>query len=317
MTRWQRVLVLMLAMAMLAFAVGAGCSERTPRAAEPAVVFDAARAWADLETQVAMGFRVPGTPTHREVRDWLADQLRATGATVMLQPFSHELGGSTVQMWNIIAEIPGHGPAPRERVLLAAHWDTRPTADKDPDPAKRDQPIPGANDGASGVAVLLEIARQLQAHPISRDVQVVLFDGEDYGPGLEDMLLGSAHYARNLPEQKPDWGILLDMIGDTDLAIPREPYSEQHAKAVNDRVFAAARRLGYLRTAGMPGFVDAPGAYMITDDHVPLNEVGIPTVDLIDFDYPYWHTLADTPAKCSRESLRIVGMVVLSAIQAE
>lgn len=318
MTKWRQARALLTVFASMVFLLTAGCSKPT---AAPA--FDRDRAWKDLQMQVDFGPRVPGTKAHLATRDWLVAQLTPLAAKVTLQPLSHKLGGRDVQMWNIIADFPGTGAEPRERVLLAAHWDTRPTADHDPDPAKRTRPIAGANDGASGVAVLLEIARQLKAHPIAHDVQIVLFDGEDYGSypnmaaNLDHMLLGSRYYADHLPEPKPDWGILLDMVGDADLEIYREPNSERMAKAVNDRVFAAAKALGYLKTESRPGFVDELFQYEIIDDHIAVNEAGVPMIDLIDFNYPYWHTTSDTPERCSAESLEMVGRVVLSAISSE
>jgi len=279
--------------------------------------FAEGRAWRDLKAQVAFGPRVPGTPAHRKTRDWLVEQLSKAGAKVTLQPFSHVLRKRSVEMWNILAEIPGTGAGPTEQVLLAAHWDTRPTADKDPDIENRKLPIDGANDGASGVAVLLEIARQLKASPISRDVVIALFDGEDYGPSSADMYLGSKYYANNLPAKKPDWGILLDMVGDKKLTIYREPNSERYAKVVNDRIFRAARELCYIRTGHGSGFVNSLYSIALDDDHIPLNNAGIPTADLIDFDYPAWHTLGDTVDACSSESLKIVGRVVLQALRSE
>jgi hypothetical protein len=319
MATWRNFGTGLILMAMMAFVIGAGCSGHTaspaPKIDTITAGFDATRSWADLEAQIAFGPRVPGTPAHTSCRDWLQQSLKATTDDVTLQNFSRQIGGKTVQMWNVVAHFTGTGPAPRQRVLLCAHWDSRPTADKDPDPAKRFTPIDGADDGASGVAILLELARQLKAYPIARDVTIVFFDGEDYGPLIDNMLLGSKYYAAHLPTPKPSWGILLDMVGDKDLGIYREPSSELAAKAVNNRVFSAAKTLGFLRTATLPGFIDAPYQYAITDDHTPLNDAGVPTADLIDFDYPYWHTTQDTADKCSKESLRVVGKTVLYAIQ--
>jgi glutaminyl-peptide cyclotransferase len=316
-TIWRGLILVSMGILLTLFGLGAGCGGSSAAAPKPSAAprtFDGARAWADLLTQVAMGPRVPGTAAHLQTRDWLNATLTQLGAEVQLQPFSAELGGRTVAMWNVLATVPGTGPAPRELVLLCAHWDSRPTAEHDPDPAKRTQPVLGANDGASGVAVLLELARQLAARPVARDVLFVFFDGEDYGPNLDKMLLGSKYFAAHLPARKPAWGILLDMVGDADLAIYREPNSEARARAVNDRVFSAARALGYLRVGTLSGFVDAPFAYPITDDHIPLNDAGIPTADLIDFTYPPWHTTGDTADKCNADSLRIVGRTVLEAI---
>jgi len=297
------------------FAMGAGCSERPKTTKTPEYAFDAARAWQDLNHQVAFGPRVPGSEAHKHTRDWLVQQLSLTTKSVDVQPFTHELRGKTVTMWNIFATFPGVGPAPRERVLLLAHWDSRPTADYDSKPEFRSHPIDGANDGASGVAVLLEIARQLKVHPIQRDVVLLLDDGEDYGPEIDNMLLGVKYYAAHLPKEKPTWGILLDMIGDKDLDIYREPNSEKYAKAVNDRIFRAAHALGYLKSGTLTGFVDSPYKYPIDDDHIPLIQAGIPVADLIDFDYLPWHTTADSVDKCSADSLKIVGATVLYALQ--
>ncbi|MHB9023602.1 MAG: M28 family peptidase [Armatimonadota bacterium] len=316
---WRKFVLLAVIAGVLPVLLGAQCSGDAVASPQPAAPylfpFDKERAWADLKGQVAFGYRVPGTETHKKTCAWLIEQLRPSATVVTKQEFTHRLGGRTVRMWNILATIPGVGKEPREQVILCAHWDTRPTADRDPNPANRKKPILGANDGASGVAVLLEIARQLKAHPIARDVIVVLLDGEDYGPGVEDMLLGSRYYAAHLPEKKPDWGVLLDMVGDKDLDIYREPNSDRLARAVNDRLFRAAREMGYLRVGKAPGFVDEPYKYAITDDHIPFNDAGVPMADLIDFNYPAWHTLADTPAQCSADSLNVVGKTVLYALQ--
>jgi Zn-dependent M28 family amino/carboxypeptidase len=300
----------------------AGCTRRAPAAQQPTPPgFDADQAFAYLKAQTDFGPRVPGTQAHRDARAWLMAELGKASDDVQVQPFTRVLRGNDVQMANIVAVIPGIGAAPRERVLLCAHWDSRPTADKDPDPAKRTTPISGANDGASGVAVLLEIARQLKTHPLQQDILIVLFDGEDFGTyparadRLDNMLMGSEFFAQNLPDPKPTWGILLDMVGDTDLNICREPNSEQFAPAYVDRIFRVAREFGYLRGGGAPGFVDAPFRSPIEDDHMPLNRAGVPTVDLIDFDYPSWHTTGDTIDKCSARSLEIVGRVVLATLQ--
>lgn len=314
MTKWHLTWLLVFVVGVLAVLYLPRCNSGAAQDIITAT-FDSDHAWKDLTTQVADGYRIPGTASHRKVRDWLVKELSTSAEVVTTQPFSHQFNGNATPMWNIIATFSGTGKAPRERVLLAAHWDSRPTADKDPDPANRKLPIAGANDGASGVAVLLEIARQLKLHPIQRDVVIVLFDGEDYGPGIEEMLLGSQYYAAHLPTEKPTWGILLDMIGDKDLSIYREQYSDQYASTVNDRIFRASRELGYQGSATTSGFIDKPYKYAIEDDHMALNKAGVPMVDLIDFDYADWHTRGDTVDKCSPDSLNIVGRTVLYAIQ--
>lgn len=267
--------------------------------------FDADRAYAYLLKQVEFGPREPGKRGHIECRDYLQGELRKSLSASRLQPFEMQLGDNAISMWNILGE---HDPTNARQVLLCAHWDTRPTADEEPEPEDRDQPIAGANDGASGVAVLLEIASVLRDHPPSHGVRFVLFDGEDYGPGSDRMYLGAKHYAQHLPKPDPAWGVLLDMVGDRDLDIWRERNSENYAPEVNDRIWRAAEAAGHSDV-----FHDSE-KWSIMDDHVPLLEAGVPVVDLIDFDYPHWHTLEDTPDKCSPQSLAAVGETVLHAL---
>ncbi|HEY7067510.1 MAG TPA: M28 family peptidase [Chloroflexota bacterium] len=270
--------------------------------------FDASRAWDDLVNQVNAGPRVPNTPGHDAVRDYMLRELRAATDRVDTQDFTWDVRGTTLKMSNVFALF---GPDEPGKVILAAHWDTRPQADQDPNPANRSTPIPGANDGASGVAVLLEVARTLQAAPPPIGVIIMMLDGEDYGPGVEDMFLGSRYWAMNMVPERPAWGILLDMIGDRDLHIPREASSETFAPAVNARVWQAAQELG--RTE----FDNRVGSGIL-DDHVPIIQAGVPMIDLIDFSYgpnhSWWHTLEDTPDKCSPESLAAVGQVVLRTL---
>jgi Zn-dependent M28 family amino/carboxypeptidase len=201
------------------------------------------------------------------------------------------------------------------RLFISAHWDTRPWADQDPEKKNRSKPLIGANDGASGVAIILELARQLKQFPPTIGVDLVLFDGEDLGTsGVGGSFsIGAQHFAKNRPPGfNPRFGINIDMVGDRNLEIEREQNSERLAPEVQSLIFSTARRLMN------PGFIDSPGSE-ITDDHLPLNDVGIPTVDLIDFKYPdgsnkYWHTMADTPDKCSAESLGAVGTLLLEII---
>jgi Zn-dependent M28 family amino/carboxypeptidase len=207
-------------------------------------------------------------------------------------------------MWNIIGEQ--NWANATTRVMLLAHWDSRPTADQDPDPANQNQPIPGADDGASGVAVLLELARALKASPAKVGIMYVLVDGEDLGPGLDEMFLGARALAKQLPSPKADYGILLDMIGNRGVVVPKEPNSEKYAPSLVDALYKFAEKVGLKDT-----FPDRMGPE-IEDDHLSLNEAGLPTIDLIDFyGYaPYWHTLADTPDKCSPDSLQKVGFLL-------
>jgi hypothetical protein len=274
----------------------------------PTAQFEPDRAWQHLLKQVAAGPRVPNQPGHDAVREYLLGALGALSTRVEVQDFVWEVRGTPLQMSNLFGLF---GPDEPGKVVLAAHWDSRPQADQDPNPENRSQPIPGANDGASGVAVLLEVARVLQAAPPPVGVIVLFFDGEDYGPGVDAMFLGSRYYAQHVVPERPAWGILLDMIGDRDLHLPREAGSQQAASAVNDRVWQAAQQLG------RGEFEDRVGS-PILDDHLPVLQAGIPMIDLIDFSYgpnhSWWHTLEDTPDKCSAESLAAVGQVVLQTL---
>jgi Zn-dependent M28 family amino/carboxypeptidase len=229
---------------------------------------------------------------------------------VSLQEFSHKWSrtGKELTMWNIVAEMNFGKP---KTVLLLAHWDTRPSAEYDDDPSKRNEPIIGANDGASGVAVLLELMRVFKENPPPVNVTFLFTDGEDLGPELTEMLLGAKHFAK-LANPKDYWyGILLDMIGDKDLRIPREPNSVYYARSLVDRFYKHAHAIGLGET-----FPNVAGPW-IEDDHIPLNQAGIPTMNLIDFDYEYWHTTHDTVDKCSPDSLGKVGKAVESFLRAE
>ncbi len=275
-------------------------------ASEANAVFDAQRAFDMLEKQCAFGPRPPGSVSHSETQNFLFTELQKYANSVALQPHQYKTKTeTTLHLNNILAEF--GPPTGGETLLLAAHWDTRPFADRDPKPENRDKPILGANDGASGVAVLLEIARVLKEHPPPRRVVIVLFDGEDYGRSAENMFIGSRFFARNLGKWKPDYGILLDMIGDKDLALPIERYSWNANRGFTEAIWQRAATLGLTPFQSRLG--DA-----ILDDHVPLIEVGIPMVNIIDFTYPYWHTVEDTVDKCSPKSLEVVATLVISII---
>ncbi|HEX2172917.1 MAG TPA: M28 family peptidase [Dehalococcoidia bacterium] len=265
------------------------------------------RAFASLMDQVNFGPRVPGQPGHADCRRYLAAELAKTTHQVATQDFSLSIAGADLELTNILAR---HNPEASDRVLLCAHWDTRPFADQDPNPANRNTPILGANDGASGVAALLEISRVLHERKVERGVDIVLFDGEDWGRTVDTMFLGSRHFATSAlaePASRP-FGILLDMVGDADLHIYREGFSDRAADPVADRIWNAVIALEY------QAYFSDEVAYTLFDDHVPLNEAGIMTADVIDFRYPYWHTVEDTPDKCSGASLRIVSEVVLRVL---
>ncbi|MCK4427871.1 MAG: M28 family peptidase [candidate division Zixibacteria bacterium] len=270
--------------------------------------FDGKEAFGYLMEQCDLGPRNPGSEGHERCKKYLLDKLRQYTNLVKTQEFVYQdtSQNTKLELTNIIASF---YPEKKQRILLCAHWDTRPFADRDPDSSLREKPILGANDGASGVAVLLEIAKVISEKKPKWGVDIILFDGEDYGPEgeLEKFCLGSKYFAKNKGEYKPEFGILLDMIGDKNLNIYKEGYSTRYAKGVVDSVWGTARRLK------IDCFHDST-KYFIYDDHIPLLEVGIPCIDLIDFDYPYWHTTQDTPDRCSAESLQKIGEVLIEIL---
>ncbi len=269
--------------------------------------FQGDSAYALLEEQVAFGPRVPGTEGHAAQLEWMREYLAARADTLVVQEFTHTVSsGDTLQLTNLMARF---NPEAGARVLLLAHWDTRPQADQADSEAERAMPVPGANDGASGTAVLMQLAEMFTKQDPPIGVDLLFVDGEDYGPGTEDMLLGARYFAENLPAgYRPLYGVLLDMVGDPELRFPVEGYSDRYAPEVVQRVWSVARDLGY-------GDVFVPTVGMaITDDHLPLNEAGIHTANVIDFEYPYWHTPEDVPAHTSARSLDIVGEVMAELI---
>ena len=266
--------------------------------------FSGSRAFAYLEKQCEFGARFPGSTAHQETQAYLFAELEKFAQEVKLQPFQFRQKNQVLKMNNILARFGGGGSG---TILLAAHWDTRPFADRDPNPANRDTPIIGANDGASGVAVLLEIARVLKSNPPPNPVIIVLFDGEDYGKTVSDMFLGSRYFAQNMGSWSADFGILLDMVGDRDLELPMERYSWNADRQLTEAIWRRAEEMG------LPAFQRRVGA-AVMDDHLQLIEAGVPTVNIIDFSYPYWHTIEDTPDKCSPNSLDIVGRLVLDIV---
>jgi glutaminyl-peptide cyclotransferase len=279
-----------------------------PAATQP--VFDGDRAFMLLVKQTDLGPRTSGMPGWQRFQTMLSSLLDSLGVPYDTQAFVYAdyITRDTLHFVNWIAHI---NPSSKNRLLIAAHYDSRPRADADPDSARRNEPITGANDGASGAAILMHLAELMVSRPPRIGVDLLFTDGEDYGPpGRENQyLLGATHFASHHTATYR-FGLLLDMVGDRDLRIYREYFSERYAKSVNDKIWATAARLG------VPQFVDSI-KHEVLDDHLPLNSAGIPTADIIDFDYPYWHTLADTPDKCDPASLTAVGRVVLEIIYAE
>ena len=274
--------------------------------------FDGQLALELVERQVAFGPRVPGSEGHAAQLAWMLDRLDSLAPVVEADTFTHVTtsGVDTLTLVNVLARF---RPDETRRIVLLAHWDTRPTADEEADPALRDIPIPGANDGGSGTAVLLALAGLLAETPPPLGIDLLLVDGEDYGPGVEDMLLGARRYADTVDEDdRPVYGVLLDMVGDADPSFPVEGISAQAASPVVRKIWRAAERLGYRDV-----FPTSVGRDL-TDDHVPLIQAGIPTANVIDFTYGpnngWWHTAEDRPDKLSAETLGMVGAVVTELI---
>ena len=250
--------------------------------------FDGKRAYADVQTQVAFGPRIPETEGHAKTVEWIRDELVKAGWQVEIQ--ESEALGHPIR--NIVARRSDASP----QVILGAHYDTRLQADSDPNPETSLKPVPGANDGASGVAVLLELARTLPEDTV--DLWLVFFDAEDNGrfEGW-DWILGSREFVKNNVVQ-PRAVVIVDMIGDVDLNIYKERNSNLE---LTDEIWAVAKGLGYEKVF-IPEY-----KHSMLDDHMPFIQAGMPAVDIIDFDYPYWHTIEDTPDKVSAESLETVG----------
>ena len=280
----------------------------------PAASFSGERAMKHLEGICELGPRPSGSAAMDRQRAMLAEHFRAAGATVTGQAFQirDRRTGKPVHLENLL--VSWH-PDRTDRVLLAAHYDTRPFPDNDPVDPKG--VFLGANDGASGVAVLMELAAAMPALPGPVGVDFVLFDGEEYVFAPRDpYFLGSTFYARQYLADRQAGrlphtyrcGVLLDMVGDRDLEIWQEQHSVDwpDTRPVVDAIWDVARRLEVRQ------FVPRP-KHAVQDDHLPLRMIaGIPTCDIIDFDYPQWHTTADAPAACSAESLDAVGRVMLA-----
>jgi len=277
---------------------------------EHASAFDGSRAFAQIETMVAFGPRVPGSAAHKACADYLLDFLSGYADTTWSDRWRHvTVSGDTLPLVNIRAAF---NPAAGRRVLLCAHWDTRPVAECDPDPSKRRLPIPGANDGASGVAVLLELARVFSAVRPEIGVDIVLFDGEDYGNFYQDqdVLLGSRRFAARNPDYRPVLGILLDMVGDTNAAFYYEANSWSVLSSDCRMIWNTAEKLGYGRY-----FLKQIGPSVV-DDHIPLLKAGIRCIDIVQMGLPYWHTHQDTPEKCSPLTLEAVGRTLADVLYA-
>lgn len=277
----------------------------------PKTSFNAARAMDYVRAQLEFGPRIPGTEAHQRAGDWIVEQMRTRSDTVIEQRFTHVTSdGDSLPMRNVLARIK---PDAAQRVLYLAHWDTRPISDRASNPADRATPVPGANDGASGVALLMAVADALKATPTTWGVDLLFTDGEDYGNFTEghDVLIGSKYFAQHLPspDYRPLFGVLWDMIGDANLGIYQEGHSVRRAPEIVSRVWQTAADLGYSRY-----FVSRVGG-PVTDDHLPLLDAGLRVIDVIDYEFEAHHTPFDTIDKVSEQSLQIVGDVAVRLLQ--
>ena len=296
-----------------------------PQAAVVVPTFNADSAYRYTAAQVDFGPRVPNTEAHVACGDWLAQELERFGAQVTSQHVTlRAYDGTPLKARNIIGS---YKPETKKRVLLCAHWDSRPWADADPDPKNHYTPILGANDGASGVGVLLEVARQLQAQPTNIGIDIIFFDAEDYGehasstekPEGMAWCLGSQYWARvpHTDGYMARFGILLDMVGGKDARFHREALSDHFAKHIVDKVWAAAH------TSGNGSYFPYAEGGVITDDHLPINQIArIPCIDIIGHYpetgfAPTWHTMDDTMENIDPAVLRAVGQTVLQVIYNE
>lgn len=289
--------------------------------------FDADSAYTFVDKQVAFGYRVPNTKEHTACGDYLVAELKRFGADVQEQKMVvTAYNGDKLNARNIIGS---YGLDKKNRVLLFAHWDTRPYSDRDPDPKNYHKPLLGANDGASGVGVLLEVARMIQTRQPEVGVDIIFFDAEDYGtpefvkdePEGDWWCLGSQYWAENphVKNYKAKFGILLDMVGAPNAIFGKEYFSKMYAGNVVEKIWSTAGQLNYGKY-----FVPKDGS-AVTDDHIPVNRVRrIPSANIIQYDEntphnfgAYWHTQKDDMSNISKETLKAVGQTVLEVIYKE
>lgn len=286
--------------------------------------FNADSAYVFIEKQLSFGPRVPGTEEHKACKNWLVSKLKSYGADVIEQEFIANIyTGDRWQSYNIIGQI---NPNEQKRIILAAHWDSRMIAEEDKDKKRIDEPILGADDGGSGVGVLLEIARLLHANPIENlGIDIILFDAEDQGKrGPEEpttnWCLGAQHWSKNKHKNgyRAKYGILLDMVGGKNPKFGKEQFSKAYAGVLQEKIWTMANAMGYSNMFSN----DNTGA--ITDDHYFVNTIaGIPMIDIINHDVDgtgfasHWHTHNDDMSAIDKSTLKSVGQVVTAAIYKE
>lgn len=280
--------------------------------------FNADSAYSYVAKQVSFGPRVPNTEAHRKTGDWLVSELNSHGFKVTEQTARLKaFDGTVLNARNIFGQL---NPDNKNRILLLSHYDSRPWADQDPDPANRKKPVDGANDGASGVGVLLEIARQFKLNPTDKGIDILFVDAEDWGTEGDDesWALGTRYFVENPPVKgySPKFAILLDMVGGEGATFCKEYFSERSAPEIAAAVWETAHKLGYGEM-----FPNRMGS-AITDDHVQLIEGGIPAIDIIEYHpdgdvgfNPRWHTLSDNMEGISKNTLEAVGTTLLQFLK--
>lgn len=306
-----------------------------PTKTVPVPKFDRDSAFAYVEKQLSFGPRALGTEGHQACKEWLVNTLTEFGASVIEQDFTADVyTGESFPATNIIGQ---YNPDSKNRIILAAHWDTRHIADSDLATERREEAIPGADDGASGVGVLLEIARQMGQNPMDLGVDIIFFDAEDYGQDTKEgeqlteaeqeartysWALGAQYWSNNLhrPKRDFDYGILLDMVGAEGARFPKEGWSMYYAKNIVNQVWALANKMGYSNY-----FVNKQDPGGVTDDHYFVNKIaGIQMIDIIHKPVesetgfgPHWHTHNDDIDIIDRRTLRAVGQLVLAVVYRE
>jgi len=310
---------------IIVFAISCNSNEKKELNAEvlklgnkvPPIKFNAENAFKHIQKQLSFGPRVPNSQSAENCKIYLANELSKFTKYVEIQSFNILINGENLKLNNIIAKF---NPNSKKRIILCAHWDTRPWADEDPEPNNHTKPIPGANDGASGVGILLELAAIITQLNLPYGVDIVLFDGEDYGTSenLENYSLGSQYFASSL--QNPEiykYGILLDLVGDKEAIFKKEKFSILYAEDFTNLVWERAL------TKNINNFRDEHSTEII-DDHLPLNKVGIKTINIIDAELvgqqslnprrKYWHTLKDDISNLSTETLQNVGNLLVDVL---
>ena len=328
----KKILIYLFIAAIIAAFIFQSCPDQTintpPKVVEPEKkvlqipIFDKDSSFSFIDKQVSFGPRVPNSDAHKKCRIWLVEKLKSYGATVIEQEFkATQYTGKQLNGANIIASFNPNAP---KRIIISSHWDSRHVADQDE--KDKDKPVLGADDGASGVGVIIELARQLKAKPTEIGVDMILFDAEDLGKDdvqtLEDMktwCLGSQYWAANphVAGYHAKYGILLDMVGATGARFAKEEFSVKYAREFVDKIWKLAASQGY----GSYFATEETGG--VTDDHYFVNTIsGIPMLDIINKPLEggfvkHWHTHNDNMQAIDKETIRVVGQLLLQVIYNE